>query len=574
MTQVIQEIIYKGSQICSGISIGRLVIIEELEEEIYETTLSKNEVEEEINRFRRAVERSCEDLEKLQDQLECESIFEGAAILDTHLQIMQDPVLTSTIEYNIRSTQRNAEYVFTRVIQETETKFEAITDPFFRERSKDVQDVSRRVMGHLKEKVHICLHHLPAKSIILVHDLTASEIAEAPLDKIYGFVSKDGGTTSHAAIMARAKGMPCISNLNYEALKDFNNCEVILDGHQGLLIINPLPETHQKYVEMQKVQTAQNKYVDGLEEMGVETLDGYKVRLCANVDIDHEVDLLHKYGGHGVGLFRTESIFIMHKSFPNEEEQFETYRKVITKMKGLPIVVRAFDVGGDKSLRCQHFKKEINPFLGCRAIRFLLKEQSLFKTQLRAILRAAAYGNVSIMFPMITSLSELLEAKMVLAKARGELNLEGIKIPSKIKVGCMIEVPSAAIIADLLAKESDFLSIGTNDLVQYTLAVDRGNTALSSFYAPAHPGVIRLIKMVVTEANRRGIPVSVCGEVAADPKFTQLLLGLGVHELSVASRHIPAIKQAIRATSIVEASLLAETALTLSSTHDIQALLE
>lgn len=573
MTKVIEEIKYQGTPICPGIAIGMIVNIDELEEEVDETTLSKAEVEEEVNRFRRAVERSCEDLVKLQDQLENESIFEGAVILDTHLQIMQDPVLTSTIEYNIRSTQRNAEYVFTRVIQETETKFEAIEDPFFRERSKDVHDVSRRVMGHLKEKPHVALDHLPNNSIVLVQELLASEVAEAP-GNILGFMSKHGGTTSHAAIMARAKGLPGISNVDYAALKVHKDCLAIMDGNQGVMIINPTPETLQKYKDRQKLQNLQQKSLEDSENVEAETYDGYKVRLCANIDMDHEVDLLHQYGGHGVGLFRSESIFIMHKALPNEEEQFETYRKIILKMKGLPIVIRAFDIGGDKGPRCHHFTKELNPFLGCRAIRFLLKEKIIFKTQLRAILRASVLGNVSIMFPMITSLSELLEAKMMLERAKDELKSEGVKLPSNIRVGCMIEVPSAAIIADLLAQECDFLSIGTNDLIQYALAVDRGNTALSAFYTPAHPGVLRLIKMVVTEANRRGKPVSVCGEMAADPKYTQLLLGLGVHELSVASRCIPAVKHAIRSASIVEASLLAETALTMRSTQDIQALLE
>ncbi len=558
MKEVIEEVVFHGTSICQGIAIGRLAVIEEEPVEIYETLLDMDDVENEVVRYRQAVKRSCEDLEKLQRQLTHEAVMEGAAILDTHLQIVQDPELTSKIEYNIRETLRNAEFVFTRVIQETETRFESLSDPFFRERSKDVQDVSRRVMGYLKERPRLSLDKLPNGSIVVVQELTASDVAEASSNKVIGFITHHGGPTSHASIMARAKGIPCLTNLDYSVMKTFNQCPVIIDGINGILIFNPTKATLEQYRTKSEELTYHGQNFNGIGTYESETYDGYKIRLSANIDMDHELDLLHQYGGNGVGLFRSESIFITYQFIPNEVEQYNTYRKIVTKMAGLPIVIRAFDIGGDKNLRFLPAPEEMNPFLGCRAIRFLLKEKAIFKTQMRAILRAAVHGNVSIMFPMISSLSELREAKAVLKEAQNELKSEGVAQPNQMRVGCMIEVPSAAIISDLLAKECDFLSIGTNDLVQYSLAVDRGNNALSSFYNPAHPGIIRLIKMVVNEANKQGIPVTVCGEIAADPKFIPLLLGLGVHELSVASRFIPIVKQAIRSTSIVEASLLAE----------------
>jgi phosphotransferase system enzyme I (PtsI) len=319
-----------------------------------------------------------------------------------------------------------------------------------------------------------------------------------------------------------------------------------------------------------------NLHLQKLKQAGKlesETYDGYKILLSANIEMFSELDMLHQFGGSGVGLLRTESIFLTKENFPTEEEQYHVYRRFVEKMDGLPIVVRTFDLGGDKYLRNQQSMHEVNPFLGCRAIRFLLREKEIFKTQLRAILRASAHGDVSIMFPMVSTLSELLEAKDLLNESKQELINCGKAVSEHLPIGCMIEVPSAAIISDLLAKECDFLSIGTNDLVQYSLAVDRSNNALRNLYRPTHPSVIRLIRLVVSEANHQGIPVALCGEVAADPRFTPLLLGLGIHELSVASRYIPVVKHAIRNTSIVAASKLAEKALSLSSATEIEDLI-
>ncbi len=568
-----QEILLAGTPICRGIAIGRPFFFTLVETDVPEFSIADADVEGEVTRYQRAIHKGLEDIKRLQKRLHNERILDGAAILDGHLQMMQDALLTTCVEAQIRSQRKNAEFVFQGIIRECQEKFDSIADPFFRERFKDIQDISQRVLGHLRDSVRICLADIPNDSIIFSKDLTAFDTAEANSSCVCAFVTKDGGATSHAAIVAKAKGIPYVSSVEIEGLAVDKDAWVIVDGRTGEIILHPSAETLKKY---QQLRNQLQMHLLKLKQTGkllAETYDGYAIQLSANIEMAGELDMLHQAGGSGVGLFRTESAFLDRDEFPAEEEQFRLYRSFVEKMNGLPIVIRTFDVGGDKYLRNQQSLHECNPFLGCRAIRFLLREKEIFKTQLRAILRASAYGEVRVMFPMISALCELMEAKEILEGVRQELIARGENIPAYIPIGCMIEVPSAAIIADLLAKECDFLSIGTNDLVQYALAVDRTNNALSHLYTPTHPSVIRLIRLIVNEANHHGIPVTVCGEVAADPRFTPLLLGLGVHELSVASRYIPMVKNAVRNTSIVAASKLAEQVLTLSSAGEIAELL-
>ena len=567
-----QEILLKGTPICRGIAIGKPFFFTFIDDSVPEFSIAPSDVENEVLRYQRAIAHSREDIRTLQKKLENERILEGVAILDAHLQMMQDPLLTRQIETEIRTTRKNAEYVFLNIVKQYQQKFNSIADPFFRERFKDIQDISRRVLGYLRESVRVSLADIPPNSIIFADDLTASDTAEANSGQIGAFVTQVGGATSHAAIVAKAKGIPYVSSVNFEKIEAARNGLVIVDGRTGEIFINPCPATAAKYEKLREQLQCQYQELHHVGKLQAETYDGYRAQLSANIEMSGELDMLHQFGGSGVGLFRSEYAFMTKDRFPSEEEQFEIYCELVQKMQGLPIVIRTFDIGGDKHFM-NHQSQEGNPFLGCRAIRFLLKEIEIFKTQLRAIVRASAYGDVRVMFPMVSALSELKEAKAILAEIHQELIDKGVKVAPQIPIGCMIEVPSAAIIADLLAKECDFLSIGTNDLVQYSLAVDRGNHALSNIYNPTHPSVIRLIKLVVSEANHHGIPVAICGEVAADPRFTPLLLGLGVHELSVASRYIPIVKNAIRNTSIVAASKLAEKALELSSAAEVEQLL-
>lgn len=573
MSTHISEKSLMGALICRGIAIGRPYFFQNVEDTIPEFSISSGEIDQEIVRFQSALAKALEDTKILQTKLLNEGILDGAAILEAHLQMMQDPLITTNVEQQIRETGKNAEFVFQQLIHQYQNKFKSIADPFFRERFKDIQDICRRVIGYLRTSVRIGLSNIPPNSIIFAEDLSAFDTAEVNSSCVAAFVTQTGGPTSHAAIVARAKGIPYVSNILLDHSVSAHDALVIVDGRAGKIILNPSEETMTKYRDLRELLQQHLDKVKQLGKLEAETYDGYKILLSANVEALNELDLLHQYGGHGVGLLRTESAFLANDAIPSEEEQFILYRDFVEKMKGLPIVIRAFDWGGDKYLNNQRTQREVNPFLGCRAIRFLLREKLVFKAQLRAILRASIFGKISILFPLISSLFELREAKATVQEAVQELIAEGIAIAPHIPIGCMIEVPSAALITDLLAKECDFLSIGTNDLVQYSLAVDRGNHALSGLYTPAHPGVIRLIRMVVSEASHYGIPVAICGEIAADPRYVPLLLGLGIRELSVASRNIPIIKNVIRNTSIVAATKLAEQALSLSCPSEIQALI-
>lgn len=573
MKHKMREIHLRGDPICLGISIGKPFFLTFVEDALPEFSISPEDLEGEILRYRNALAKGREDIKRLQKQLEQERILEGAAILDAQLQMMKDPLMTTRVETEIRHTMKNAETIFHKIIKQFQKKFNSLSDPFFRERFKDIQDISQRVIGYLLESVRISLADIPADSIVFARELKPSDIAEANTLRVSAFVCEGGSATSHAAIVAKAKGIPFVTNVAFEKIESFKDCTVIVDARTGEIIINPLPETLARYREYQAQLNKHMAKLGGECLLESETFDGYAIRLSANIEMANELELLHQYGGSGVGLFRSENLCLSSDKLPSEEEQYEIYKRLVDKLDGLPIVIRTFDIGGDKFFSQEQLIPETNPFLGCRAIRFLLKEREIFKTQLRAILRISLIGDVSIMFPMISSLSELLEAKQLVKEAQNELEKGGLKLPKKVRIGCMIEVPSAAIISDILAKECDFLSIGTNDLVQYSLAVDRGNHAMRGFYTPTHPSVIRLIKLIVSEANHNGIPVTVCGEVAADPRFTPLLLGLGVHELSVASRFLPIVKNAIRNTSIVSASQMAEKALSLSTAQEIQELL-
>jgi phosphotransferase system enzyme I (PtsI) len=481
-------------------------------------------------------------------------------------------LLNAEIEQTIQRIRKNAESILQSVIAEYHKKFQALADPFFRERFKDAQDIARRIMGHLRTSVRVSLAHLPPNSVIFARELSPSDTAEANIACANAFVTEFEGATSHTAILARARGTPYVSSIDISRIDTKLHQLAIVDGRKGEVILSPSEATLANYKQFQKQLSYHLESVDHVANLKAETYDGYEIRLSANIEMADELEMLHKHGGHGVGLFRSEYIFLTKNVFPSEEEQTTIYKNLVDKMQGLPIVIRTFDMGGDKQLPGHIQQHEGNPFLGCRAIRFLLKEKDLFKEQLRAILRASAEGDVSILFPMVTTLSELLEAKDLVRQCQAELRQWGEAF-GKVRIGCMIEVPSAAIIADLLAKECDFLSIGTNDLVQYALAVDRCSPSMSGMYNPTHPSMLRLVKLIVHEANHQGIPVAMCGELAADPRFTPLLLGLGVHELSVATRYLPTVKHAIRHTSIVTATRLAEQALKLSSSEEIQNLL-
>lgn len=573
MTMILADRTWPGTTLSRGVAMGPLYFFSPFVQ-IVETKgpIQPQEVERECLRLSGALDKSRCDLERIRENLLKDRVQEGAQIIEAHLQMLFDPSLIRLTEIEIRKL-KPAEMAFQTVIDIYVERFAQLKDPFFRERAHDVKDIARRVIGHLCSFKFDQWENLPEPSLLVAEELSSTLVAELSPQRVMGLITLKGSNTSHSAILARAKGIPFISGIPIEELRDSEAKLAILDAREGKIILDPSSESLKEFFETREHLEREMSALASSKNLKAETFDGYEMRLSANIDVEGELDLLHQYGGQGVGLFRSEYIFLKNEKFPNEEEQFHIYKGIIEKMKGLPIVIRTFDVGGDKG-KFPTTLQEDNPYLGCRAIRFLLKERTIFRTQLRAILRAAVYGEVALMFPMVSGLSELKEAKKLLLEVEGELEKEGLPYQKKIRLGSMIEVPSAAILSDLIAKECDFLSIGTNDLVQYSLAVDRGNEHLSSFYTPTHPGVIRLIKTVVTEANRQGIPVTLCGEIAADPRFTPLLMGLGVHELSVSARHIPVVKQQVRLTSIVRAAHLAEEILTLGEPEEIAALLE
>lgn len=568
------EVRLQGAPISRGIAIGRPFVFAVVEDDVPEFSIPKKEIEKEIKRYLKALNEAKKEVRKLQKRMEKEQVVEGSSILEAHLQMMQDSLMTTKVEQVIQEQQKNAEWALQTVIKEYQKKFLALSDPLFRERFKDVEDIYRRVLKFLLHSVRISLAEIPADSVVFASELSAADIAEANRPLANAIVAETVGPTSHTAIIAKARGIPLITSVGYHSINMVDVDCVIVDGQLGQVIFNPTPATRKMYEDLSAQLALDDEKLRKCAGLKAETFDGYEIRLSANIDFCDEAAQVAQFGGEGIGLFRSEYLYLDRSRFPTEEEQYEIYRKVTESMEGRPVVIRTFDIGGDKVMRNQPGAREVNPYLGCRAIRFLLRERDIFKQQLRAILRASAHGDIRILFPMLCALTELQEAKLLVEEVKEELRKEKIKFAKHVPIGSMIEVPSAAIISDLLAKECDFLSIGTNDLVQYSLAVDRGNQTLSELYTPTHPSVIRLIRMVVAEANHQGIPVTVCGEVASDPRFTSLLLGLGVRELSMASRYIPQIKEVVRRTSIVESSRLVEEVLKKSTAIEIQEFLE
>ncbi len=564
-----QEVRLLGEGISRGIAIGEPYLFSYQQPTVPVYPVSLTGRKEELRRFLAAVDKGREELLLLQRQLECEGAQDAIDIVEAQLQFIADPTIIADMTQGIMEEGRNAEAVFQALWKRYRAQFQSIGDSFFRERWADLEDLYRRILRHLLGGSQAALASVPKSAIVFATELSPSDTASVQGCAIGAFVTQKGGATSHAAIVARAKGIPYIANLDLSRLPKNLHGPVIVDGRTGVVILNPKPATLQKY------RTTALHIADAMADLErqaehkSETYDGHHIRLSANLEDVTELSLLHGHGGYGIGLFRSEYLFLSRSGFPSEEEQYDAYRTMLSHMDGLPVVIRAFDVGGDKHAAEQRTWKELNPFLGCRAIRFLLRKPEIFRTQLRAILRASAHGNISLLFPMVSSLQELREAKNIVDQVRHKLISEGHKIPAHLSIGSMIEVPSAALIADVLAQECDFLSIGTNDLVQYALAVDRSNDAMSGHYAPTHPGVLRLMKFVVAQANQHGISVSLCGEMAADPRLTALLIGLGLTELSVASRHIPLIKHVIRRTSIVEARHLANQALALADAGEV-----
>jgi phosphotransferase system enzyme I (PtsI) len=575
-----EEVILRGLPVSKGIGIGFPIFFANKDEKVPEIQIPHKEIDLEIERYRRALLMSREDLERLHKSSLREGPPEIVAIIGTHLEMMQDPMITTVIEEKIRELQRNTESIFHCLIEEYKQRFSTLQDVYFQERVRDIIDVSRRILSHLRPLADAKMSEIPHNSVILTHELVPSETVEANSSMVSAFVTAAGGITSHAAIIARAKGIPYVANVDLRLFKGVDLQSLIVDGSEGIVILNPSRKTLRKYQAIKKEIQESYKLLKNSSHLKGETIDGYEVRIFANLENPKEVDFLAKYGAAGVGLFRSEYLFLSRKGFPTETEQFEIYKKMARTLKGRPLVIRIFDIGGDKKVDLppnhpdsRYFHEighEINPALGCRAVRFLLRFPELLEAQLRAIIRASAFGEIHILIPMVSDLSELRQVRAMVEKIKAELKEKHIKFAREIPIGCMIEVPSSAIMCDALAQEADFLSIGTNDLVQYVLAADRSNPQTSDLYYSTHPSILRLIRMVVASSNAARKPIILCGECAADPSMIPILIGLGIREFSVAARHIPLVKHTIRKWRILEACRLAESALEHTAAQELK----
>ena len=557
------EILLEGSPVCDGVAIGEPFFFTVENEITPEFSIAAGEIGDEIKRYRRAIRNSVKDIIRLKKELESEGVVEGAAILEAHLHILRDPLITTHIEDRIKKTKKNSEYVFRLAMDEYEEKFNKISDNFFKERLSDLQDVYHRVMGYLRKSVRVSLVDIPDNSIIFARNLTPSDTVEAKNNIVNALVTEKGGSTSHTAILARAKSIPYVSNIDFLDAETVRGKVVVVDGSGGKVIMNPSKKTLEKYKTIQKKNSTEKIKTFSKDS---KTLDGCEINISANVSSLEGIDLLLRNKGCCVGLMRSEYMFLGRGEFPSEEEQFKVYCKALKKLRGAKLTIRTFDVGGDKfgeMIECN------GSVLGCRGIRFMFAKKDVFRSQLRAILRAGVFGNVRIIFPMISTIAEWRQAKDFTKEIQQELKTEGIKYDKNVELGCMIETPSAAIMSDVLAEECDFLSIGTNDLVQYSLAMDRNSLEMNHIHRYSYPSVIKLIKKIVEAGEDYNTPVFVCGEIAADRLFVPLLLGLGVKYLSVSPRFINDVREEIRKTNLKESSKLANKVLKMSTEKEI-----
>ena len=571
------EIRLKGLPVSDGVAIGTLFFLPTASEEVIcEYIIEEELIDGEVARYAKAVDRSREDLRFLQESLQQEDSKEAIEVVEAHIQMLQDPLITEEVEREIRDSGKNAEFVFSKTMKAYEQQFSKIEDAFFQQRMADVLDMSRRIFDHLFQKAKVNFSDIPASSIIFTKELAPSHTAAIQASRIGGFVTQGGGSSCHAALIARAKGIPYVCHVDLDRIDLCHEAVVIIDGSAGEVVINPSEETLSKYRQIKTREKTTYKLLQQDVHPLIETVDGYPISIHANVGSIADLKVMHKHKTEGIGLFRSEYLFLEKNIvFLSEKEQLEAYKKVIKEAQDLPLVMRVFDTGGDKNPDMfLEQAKEANPVLGCRGIRFLLKHPAVFRTQLRAIMQAAGDKDVKILLPLVSDVQEIHTAKKLIDEVRKELVKEGAMNDRTFQVGCMIEVPSVVFLADAIAKEVDFLSIGTNDLVQYTLGVDRGNPSMSDCFCPAHPSLIRMIKMVVVEANRQGKPVTVCGEIASSPLFIPLLVGLGVSELSCSPRYIPLVKRAVRRCTLLSAFKLAQRALRLSSSKEVMKVLQ
>lgn len=561
----------KGIGASPGVAVGHAFILDRKRVRTPKLRLAEAEVEPERMRMRTALELSDRQLAELKDQITRSEGHDHALILEAHRLMLLDPMLVDEVDKLIVEDRINAEWAVRRVARKLKHLFDNIPDEYFRERRSDVDYVADRVVRNLMGQVVDEEVEIPAEAIVIAHDLSPSDAAiMARSGRVAGFITDLGGQTSHTAIVARARETPAVVGAVKASEQISPGDLVALDGSSGVILVNPTPDQLALFREAQRVQHQSEQLALRSKDLPATSADGYRIRLNGNMEFLEEIPSLLAHGAEGIGLYRTEFMFLDRKNVPSEEEHYRAYKQVLEAMGGRPVTIRTLDLGGDKVPGKAKHEKEPNPAMGLRAIRYCLAHRELFRAQLRALLRASAHGNMRLMFPLISGMSELREARSELEACRTELSRAGVPMGKRFPVGIMVETPSAALIADRLAQEAEFFSIGTNDLIQYTLAIDRQNRDVAYLYKPLHLSVLRSIQNVVTAAKAADIPVSMCGEMGGDPIYALVLLALGFDELSMTAGQIPVVKNILRSASRSEAITLLNSAMELTTAEEIE----
>ena len=563
------KIIQKGIIASPGIKIGKAVVYYGDEVKVPKYIVSENQLDAEIQRFEEAIERTKQEILEIQQKITDDNFNDIADIFSTHLMALEDPLFIDKARKRIRSELKNAEWVINDISIDLINTLAKIDDEYLRERIIDISDINKRIIGNLQKRKKINMSDINEDAIIIAPDLTPSETALLNRKYVLAFVTAHGGKTSHTAIMARSMDIPAMVGVDEITSHVKTGDMLIVDAIHGKIIINPSEAEIEEYNRYRNDIIEIEHELAKITSLPSQTLDNIEIFLYGNLEMPVEMDIIKNHGAQGIGLFRSEFLFL-DKGLPDEETQYMQYKKVTEYFFPHPVTIRTLDYGGDKLSDFMKNYRELNPFLGCRSIRFSLKHPDIFRTQMRAILRSSAHGKVKIMYPMISTLDELLKAREITHEAMRELDSQGIKYDKKVEMGIMIEVPSAVITADILAEHSDFFSIGTNDLVQYLLAVDRVNENVADLYNPLNIAVLRYLKTIASISMSTGTPVSICGEIAGDPKYTMLLLGLGYRELSMSTKNMYQVKRIIRSVTVEECEDFSRSLLSMKKTDEIE----